>query len=225
VAHGIHHTEVVPLGIDLQKYPTTSISLEDPCVFLTAGRFVAAGVRKNVAFALEAFQRAFTDGQSAKLLVKCFPDCDVPAIQDPRVEVIQAHFPEDEFIRLLQSCTALFLPSMGEAWSLIAQQGAVLGRPSVLPLHGGPLMFLDAACTFPIDFDLVDSCLADYRGDLVQPRMESACAQLRQVYEQRRSALLKGLYAAQKASVFTVQRMIHRIVELLLRYNYVSFNA
>lgn len=84
--------QVLPLGIKTEVFQYSPMEMLGPCVFGAGGRLSDSDPkRKRVDEVIQLFQEAFPEEHDVALRVKVFPDCRLPRVNDPRVQVTADH--------------------------------------------------------------------------------------------------------------------------------------
>ncbi len=214
---------IVPLGIKTNIFKYVPPSLDGPCVFGAAGKIQGGGQRKGLDEVIELFQRAFPSETDVRLRVKCFPDCGVKEVGDPRVEITAAYLSEKEMARWYASLTCFVSISRSEGWGLMPHQAMAVGRPCIAVRFGGHAEFFNETHGYSADFKLVPASY-NYSGGGVwaEPDKDHLIELLRRVYKDRDEARRIGVTAARFASTFTWARSTAALVKVMREVGVIS---
>lgn len=130
---------IVPLGIDTSIYKPASVFRDNSVQrFGAAGRLAHGGKRKGIEDVIAAFALAFPNGaELAKLDLKLFGDCYVPAFSDKRIHVITDVFTDTQMNEWYNTLDCFISLSRGEGWGLHAQEALACGVPVIAPDYSG----------------------------------------------------------------------------------------
>lgn len=142
--------EVVPIGMDSERYRYRRAPERDSFVFGTGGD----GPRKRVNEVVRAFQQAFPDRMDVRLKVKVSPTNNVVRVEDYRVEVNTEILGEEEMVEWFESLDCFVTASSGEGWGLFAAKSMLIGNPVVGPRFLGLAEYLDDSVGFPVEYCL-----------------------------------------------------------------------
>lgn len=196
--------EIVPLGIKEDVFHPAPMNMDGPCVFGTAGRMVHGGKRKGLHEVIAHFQKAFPTEPDVRLRVKCFPDCGVQPVDDPRVEIAARFYTEQEMAEWYASLTCFVSVSRSEGWGLMPHQAMAVGRPCIAMSYGGQAEFLNEQNAYCVKYKVVPAAYnyAD-KGVWAEPNIEHLVELMRHVHRHRGEAREVGLRATKTASVLT----------------------
>lgn len=192
---------VVPLGIKTDIFNYKPFPSHDLCVFGAAGRMAHGGVRKGINEVIEAFLKAFPNEPDARLKVKCFPDCKVSHVTDPRIEITQAYLTDHQMADWYGSLTCFVSAAKSEGWGLMQHQSMAVGRPIISVCFGGVKEFFVPGTGYPVDYKL-EPAKFDYAGcgHWAEPNEDHIIARMREVYDNRYEAQVRGLKASDAVS-------------------------
>jgi glycosyltransferase involved in cell wall biosynthesis len=188
---------IVPLGINTEVFRFSRGRTTGPCIFGTGGRTAHGGVRKGVEAVIAAFLDAFRSETDVRLLLKIFPDCEIPSISDSRIIVLRAFLSERQLARWYRSITCFVSAARGEGWGLMQHQALATGRPLITVEYGGVKEYFQREFGYSVDYTLVPA--RDYYRDSgywAEPIHESLVQHMRQVYRNRNEAAARGELAA-----------------------------
>lgn len=208
---------VCPLGVDpaLFRYSPMRDGL---CVFGTAGNTVISGrSRKGLSDVIDAFSVAFPDEQDVRLMVKALPGKDaVTTCEDPRVQFDIRFLTDAELSEWYSSLTCFVSASRGEGWGLMQHQAMAVGRPVIAAPWAGLSELVTDVTGYPLDFKLAPAQgrFTDM-GCWAEPDLWQMVDHMRRVYEDRNTAASKGMFACQRANVFTWEKSYRKLETVL----------
>jgi FkbM family methyltransferase len=164
--------------------------------------------RKNPTAAITAFQRAFTDRQDVRLVIKSINGerhiadrerLRAAAAGDGRIELIEHYLDRDEVHKLFATADCYLSLHRSEGFGLTVAEAMAHGLPVIATAYSGPGEFLTDSTGWPIPYRLVpvgpgnqpypaDSCWAE-------PDLDAAAAALREVAGDPDAARRRGLAA------------------------------
>jgi glycosyltransferase involved in cell wall biosynthesis len=223
-ANGINSPiRVAQLGIYTDIFKYSPMDLEGPCVFGAAGRLAAGGSRKGIQEVISAFQQEFPNEPDARLKVKCFPDCNVSSVVDPRIEVTSQMMSWEEVARWFTTLTCFVSASRAEGFGLMQLQSLVTGRPIICPRYSGVTEYFEPEMGYPVSHKLVEAT-HHYTGcgHYAEPSISQIRNRMRQVYANRLDACQRGLKGATRCFHFSWARANRQLLEVLKEFGMVS---
>ncbi len=186
--------------------------------------------RKNPLGAIDAFTRAFADGEGPQLVVKTIgarhrPDAHrrlLDAAGSRRdVVVFDDVLDAGALVGLLQSSAAVVSLHRSEGFGLLPAEAAMLGVPVLATGFGGVLDFLDDRSAWLVDHSVVEvgEGVEHYppSGTWAEPDLEHAVAGLREIVDDPAAAAARATRAqARVAAQFDVEAIGRRMHERLL---------
>jgi glycosyltransferase involved in cell wall biosynthesis len=134
--------EVLPPGVDADRFATTTDVVRRPDLFLVAGRIMW---QKNVELAIDALAEARRDGADVQLVVagavdeKSKPYLRTLQERSTGLPVTFEVDPSDgRMTELYQSATALLFTPRNEDWGIVPLEAMAAGTPVVSVDNGGP---------------------------------------------------------------------------------------
>ncbi len=210
---------IVPLGINTDVFKYSAVAQKDICVFGAAGRMAHGGVRKGINEVIDAFLKAFPTETDVKLRVKCFPDCDVQSITDPRIEIIRAYLSEVEIAKWYSSLTCFVSAARAEGWGLMQHQAMAVGRPIMSVHYGGVKEFFQPATGYAIDFRIEPAKLRySGCGHWAEPNEDHMIALMRRIYADRNEAEVKGFEASKTVRELSWTQSNWKLVNVLQEF-------
>lgn len=207
---------VVPLGVNSDVFRHVPMTMEGPCIFGTAGRLESGGSRKGIDLVIDVFKKAFSANEDVRLHVKVFPDCDVAAETDPRVEIRREFLSDEQLAAWLAGLTCFVSASRGEGWGLIQHQALATGRPMIGIRFGGTAEFFTPRMGYPLEFRLepAEGVYEDC-GQWAEPDERHLLQRMREVYQDREHARCLGLNATQSVSRLTWSESSRKLRQVL----------
>jgi glycosyltransferase involved in cell wall biosynthesis len=165
---------------------------------------------------IAAFLKAFPSEPDALLYVKAFPDCELPAVSDPRIRVVKEYLSERAVAQWYRSLTCFVSAARGEGWGLMQHQALATGRPLISIHYGGVKEFFDESMGYPVDYSLAPA-EGHYAGCglWARPSQDSLVARMRQVYRNRKEAVELGRNGARAVAGLSWQASNSKLVEIL----------
>jgi hypothetical protein len=182
-----------------------ALELPEGTLFLTVFDYGGVFARKNPLGTIEAFRRAFTEGESVSLVVKCSGAERHPsehelllgaAAADERITVLDGVLSDEEMAALLDGCDCYVSLHRAEGFGLPIAEAMLLGKPAVATGYGGPTDYLTESTGFPVGYSLReigpgnDPYPPD--GSWAEPDVEHAAELMRHVVEHPADAARRG---------------------------------
>ena len=210
---GFKNVRYCPLGVPLNF----AFLPAGPLTFLSVGQDHGVNDRKRSGDVIRLFQEAFPVEPDVRLIVKQSPRCREHRCFDTRVRNIRAVLNEDEMLALRRSAHVGIQPSGLEGWGLPAHEMLATGRPVIATLWGGHANFLNANCTFPLEYKFCRAPKEVYKGIGMYARATDASIlrAFRWCYENPEEIALKGAMAFKQARHFTPEHFGARLWEAL----------
>ena len=182
--------------------------------------------------ALEAYERAFTNGEDVALVVKDYGASSRDATlrewirqrtgRAP-IEYIADFTDKRNLIRLYKSCDAFISTHRGEGFGMKILDAMACGLPVITPLFGGPTAYCTQENCFPIEYSMIPvddgvdarSLKITNQPIWADPNSTSTVEQLRRVYNGREAAAAIG--ATARSSVlerFSWNTIARRLVHI-----------
>lgn len=211
---------VVPLGINDKVFKYRPMNMDGKTVFGAAGRMAHGGVRKGINEVITLFQKAFPDNDDVVLRVKCFPDCDVSKVADPRIEIIQQYLTEQEMADWYASLTCFVSAAKAEGWGLMQHQAMATGRPVIGVNFGGVAEFFGPHNGYAVEHKLVPA-VAHYRGcgHWAEPDELGMIYWMQWIRDDRADACEKGMIASENVSRLTWENHSFELAGVLKEFN------
>jgi glycosyltransferase involved in cell wall biosynthesis len=201
---------------------------EDEFLFLFAFDVHSHIERKNPAAAIEAFRRAFSPADSARLVLKCVNGGANPDGLDQlrqlahgaRVEIHDGYWSADEMRDLMAACDAYVSLHRSEGTGLTITDAMALGKPVIATGWSGNTDFMNVGNSFPISYELVEikKSVGPYQAGQTwaEPNVEYAAECMRAAYDDREAALARGRAAKRDIETqYSEQAVGERIIQRL----------
>jgi glycosyltransferase involved in cell wall biosynthesis len=220
--NGVHiPVKVLHHGVDPARFPYLERTPKEVFTFGSFGEFSA---RKGIDVLIRAFEDEFLPHEPVRLLLKTFRKGPSFEVKDPRIVLFTKYLEHDDLLEFLRSMDVFVLPSRGEGFGLAGLEAMSTGLPIVATNWSGPVEYLNARDSFPLNYKLVDAkgTVAHgvhFQGQWAEPDYEHLRYLLRYLYEHPQEAAEKGHMAAMRAHrEWTRERlavqMIHDLDEI-----------
>lgn len=207
---------VVNEGVNPDVFNFAPIPIGGPFVFGAGGRLSVGGGRKGLHEIIEAFQKAFVNGEDVRLRIKVFSDCNIKQPDDNRVELVTQFLTEGGMANFMKSLTVFCSYSKGEGWGLMPNEAMACGRPVIGCLYGGQAEYMNRHNSFPVEFThepatgYYDGC-----GTWSEPNMDDMVRQMQFAYQNRDEVVRRGMIAANDVRHLTWKRTAENTVKVL----------
>lgn len=203
---------VVPEGVDIERFkPDEPRSQQSrPFRFLYVGKWEQ---RKGTEDLIKAFCAEFEQDEPVELVLHGWnpyvPGFNLEAAirqyAGPHAPSIVASYPlpDDEMLRLYNSCDAFVLPTRAEAWGLPITEAMACGLPVIITEYSAPLDYVDPDCAYLIAVEKMVAVNDPFfylpgLGEWAQPDINSLRRLLRHVFEHPAEAKAKGVRARER---------------------------
>ncbi len=209
----------VPLGIDPDVFYLRGFPATDKTIFGAAGRMAHGGVRKGLNEVIAAFQKAFPTSEEVELWVKCYPDCPIHRVNDPRIKITAAHLSDFELANWFAGLTCFVSAARGEGWGLMQHQAMATGRPLVSVNYGGVSEFFNGSCGWELDYDLAPAKFAyEGQGVWAEARETSLIRTMQSVVRHPVEQGLRGLAANKMVERLTWENSNRKLIAVLQEF-------
>lgn len=211
---------VVPLFIDTQIFNYSPAEKTDFFVFGTANNDPHwYNVRKRTEQTIRCFLKAFPNKKDVKLKVK-LNNTSKLKYTDNRIEICTSNFSLPELKSWYNSLNVFVSGVSAEGWGLMQHESMACGRPVIAAAYAGLAEFMNHENSFCLNYKEVPS--EQYwkiaGGKWSQYEEEHMIETMRYCYENQTLTEKKGILAAQDASLFTKQKFIDNILNLINIY-------
>lgn len=214
---------VAQLGILTEHFKYSPMKMDGPTIFGAAGRLAHGGMRKGLGDVITAFLKAFPDDPNVRLKIKCFPDCPINAVSDPRIQLTQALLTWEEMAQWMSSITSFVSASKGEGFGLLQLQSLACGRPLIAAKFSGLTEFFDEDVGYPVRYTLMRSeGVYQDCGCYARPDVDSIAEQMKVVHNNRTEAQTKGTLGAVRTSNFSWKNANLRLLKVMKEFGMVS---
>jgi glycosyltransferase involved in cell wall biosynthesis len=182
--------------------------------FVTAFDFDSSVERKNPAAVVEAFQRAFTGGEKAGLIVKtsnvnaqhwsnAFGQWErlvAAAEGDRRIEIVTERYSNEAMEALVRDADCLVSLHRSEGFGYLIADAMAYGTPVIATDYSGNADFCTSETSYPVAYRLIalPEGAARWRsasGEWADPDIADAAAKMRAVFQNYDEALAKAALA------------------------------
>lgn len=160
--------------------------------------------RKNPLATVEAFKRAFSPEDSARLIIKCVnpqvSDFDLgrlrTAAEGHRVDIHAGYWPVEDVRDLMAATDAYVSLHRSEGTGLTLSDAMGRAKPVIATGWSGNTDFMNVANSYPVDYRLVpiERDLGPYRAGQIwaEPSVDHAAQLMRRVFDERREASVRA---------------------------------
>lgn len=214
----------VKFGIDTSVFVPAPFQKRETVVFGTSGISRHGWPRKGFDEVVDAFIRAFPEGnEDVELRIKCYPNDPVPAWSDKRIIQDQGEWPKEDLAGWYHSIDCYVSMSKGEGFGLMPLEAMACGRPSILPAWFGPEAYATESNSFLVDFKLVPS--THYYANMglwCDPSVEHCALWMQQLYRRPEMIYSRARQAARDAAQFTYAKMVDGYINVINECFYTS---
>ncbi len=183
-------------------------------IFLYSFDFNSTYTRKNPLGALEAFRKAFSRDEPARLVIKSLHGSENPshmsalekAAEGLRVTFIDRSLTSGDNSDLTASCDVFVSLHRAEGFGLGIAEAMALGKPVIATGYSGNMDFMDVGNSLPVRFRLEELKETDppyEKGSLwATPDTEDAAAKMRLLFSDRELAVRLGAVAKEHMERF-----------------------
>ncbi len=178
--------------------PTAPVRLgvPDGFLFLFIFDYMSTLQRKNPVGLIEAFRRAFSAGEGARLLIKTInaplrPLHEEALLDAARgradIHIVDRSLSPEEMDGLIADCDCYVSLHRSEGFGLTMAEAMAVGKPVIATAYSGNVDFMNRENSLLVDYELthVGPGVEIYppEGDWAEPSVEHAAALMRQVYD------------------------------------------
>ncbi len=180
----------------------------EPFIFLFAFDYLSVAERKNPLAVIDAFSRAFGDGEEARLVIKCINSARDPeyharvnsAAAHPAIRIIDDYLSAEDNASLTAACDCYVSLHRAEGFGLGMGEAMWHGRPVIATGYSGNLDFMTRENSHLVDYDLTaigpDCAPYPQEGVWAEPNVDHAAALMREVFDDQEGARALGARAA-----------------------------
>ena len=214
---------VCQLGIHTHIFTPSPMDMNGPTIFGTAGRLAGGGHRKGLSDVIDAFLLAFPREHNVRLRIKCFPDCPLPTVRDPRIQLTRALLTWEEMANWIRGLTCFVSASKGEGFGLIQLQALACGRPLIAAKFSGLTEFFNDQVGYPVPYKLIEAT-GTYAncGHSCLPSVDGMVERMRHMHANREEAREKGEKGAKSTAHMSWQRASGLLLNVMKEVGMVS---
>jgi glycosyltransferase involved in cell wall biosynthesis len=214
---------IVPLGIDVEKYPAVELPNEGPFTIGTAAATFGVGSRKGLGVVVEAFGRAFRSGQNVRLRVRSIEKDPPVNSRDSRVEVSEGFINQAALNEWYSSLHVFASGSPGEGWGRMQHEAMATGRPAIGVNFGGVMEFFNTSNGYAVGYQLGKATgYYDKNGDWPILDVDSMADQMMRAYSDRGELSRKSQASRASALEFPISRMTQALIKVLHEFQFIS---
>jgi glycosyltransferase involved in cell wall biosynthesis len=202
---------VVPIGIDVSKFPEVTPPDDEEFIFGTMGTLT---YRKGTDVLVKAFLKAFPkkDYPNVSIYIKTIPVGGIAHAwfidgelikHDDRIKLYtQSLSPKELISEFFAKINCFVFPTRGEGFGLPVAEAMCVGLPTISTNWSGTGDFVTDAVAYPLSYDIVDVPRGDWKGypeglqadgmQWAEPSVDHLVELMREVYENRDKAYKKG---------------------------------
>ena len=162
----------VPIPIRVMPFPISAsdvearsrpeLGLPDGTLFLTRVDYRNDPELQNPLAVVEAFRRAFADGEDARLVIDCVhsgqaeaahAELRSAAAEDPRIHLAEHQRTGEEWLSAIELCDGYVSLHRAQAFGLDCARAMSLGRPVIATGYSGNLEFMTAGNSFLVEYE------------------------------------------------------------------------
>jgi glycosyltransferase involved in cell wall biosynthesis len=198
-------------------------------VFAFIFDFHSFAERKNPLAVVEAFKRAFTPDDNARLVIKCVNGHVAPAqlaelelaAEGSRTEIRSGYWPVQQVRDLMAAADAYVSLHRAEGTGLTLSDAMGHGKPVIATGWSGNTDFMNASNSYPVDYELVrlENDVGPYlAGETwADPSVEHAAKLMRHVFEHPDEVERRGRRARADIEAHFSEASVAKVVEERLR--------
>jgi glycosyltransferase involved in cell wall biosynthesis len=209
---------VANLGVDLDTFipwQTTS-QKRSLCVFGAAAWLKPSQRRKNFGALMTAWRAAFPGIKDVRLSLKALPGDSLPDFKDDRISVEKSFMQPFQLANWYRSLSAFVSASRCEGWNLMAHEAMACGVPIISHMEGAHRELLTRDACFPCWAKMVPHSKSDSEfGFDWEIDIDDLVDAMRFVHQDERETRMRGISAWKRAAMFSLERTVDRIEEVL----------
>jgi glycosyltransferase involved in cell wall biosynthesis len=178
---------------------------EEGFLFLCVHDYHSVAARKNPAAVIDAFQRAFTPGSGAKLVVKSVNASTHPqeharvllaARDNGDITLLDEYVSGSEKDAMIAACDCYVSLHRSEGFGILLAEAMMLGKPAIATRYGGSLEFMNDDNSYLVDCQpvAVGDGAYPYAPNAVwaEPDVDHAASLMRHVFADQQEAHERG---------------------------------
>ena len=172
------------------------LGVPDGFLFLFIFDYLSTIQRKNPLGLIEAFRRAFAEGEGARLLIKTInaplrplhEEALLDAAQGrPDIHIVDRSLSAAEMDGLIAECDCYASLHRSEGFGLTMAEAMAVGKPVIATAYSGNVDFMNRDNSLLVDYELINVGpgveIYPPEGEWAEPSVEHAAALMRQVYD------------------------------------------
>jgi glycosyltransferase involved in cell wall biosynthesis len=220
--HGVSvPIHVVPLGYDPLVFNREIAFLPErekkPFTFGVAAALHEGGIRKNVIYTIECFQKAF-QYENVRLKIKLGAK-DNLGLNDSRIEITKATLTEFGLADWYRSLDAYVHLSAAEGWGLHVIEAMAVGVPIISTKYSSMADYVSEDIGLVLEHEEIEVDNWVYKGKQCKPVQESVISALQWANEHQEEMKAKGEWAALKARNYPWKTFGKNLLDILHTYD------
>ncbi len=180
--------------------------------------------RKNPLATVEAFTRAFSNEDNARLIIKCVnpqvSDFDLGRLQTAgeghRIDIHAGYWPVEEVRDLMAATDAYVSLHRSEGTGITLSDAMGRAKPVIATGWSGNTDFMNVSNSYPVDYRLVtiEEDLGPYRAGQVwaEPSVDHAALLMRRVFDDRRDAQARARRSRSDIETYFSEQRVGELV-------------
>ncbi len=209
---------VANLGVDKETFgpPPVTGSNQSLCVFGSAAWLKPSQRRKNFVALMTAWRAAFPGIKDVRLHLKALPGDALPDFRDDRVVVDKSFMQPYQLANWYRGLSAFVSTSRCEGWNLMAHEAMACYVPVISHREGAHREILSHGGCFPCWAKMVPHSKtdADFGFDW-EIDIDDLVDAMRFVHQDATEAKIRGKIAQERSRMFTWEKTIDRIEEVM----------
>ena len=211
---------VIPLGYNpliFNRYQSTALK-PMPFTFGSAAAMGEGGIRKNLLYTIECFQKAFPGIQDVKLKLKIGSKDNI-AVNDTRIEITKSHLSESELAEWYRSLDCYVHLSACEGWGMHVTEASACGVPAISTTYSSMADYMSDAVGIVVDHKEIDVNNLFYKGKQCHPIKESVISAMHYAYKNPDGMKDKGEEAAKSVTKYRWKYFHRSLYDILHQYD------
>jgi glycosyltransferase involved in cell wall biosynthesis len=174
--------------------------------------------RKNLNKVIKCFLKAFKNYKDVELHIKT--NTAIERFTDIKLKYLSEKISKDNLRNWYYDLDVYISGATCEGWGMMQQESMCCGRPIIFTNYGGLSEFVNDKCGFEIGYQEVYSSgyWGDVGGKWSEFNEEELVETMIYCYNNKSDVATKGLFAADKAKVFTRSNYIKNVLSIMDKY-------